>query len=127
MNRLKITSAEPPEGLEFVGGGGITARIINEEVPSAIDPVSETVKLIYTLAPQIQPELVEEFSAALAETVEYENTPSHSIEQSGTLHGETDSRSITKHNDMVMIRHLMMEYQAVYPEQPDKLYRPYSL
>ncbi|MBS3757007.1 MAG: aldehyde ferredoxin oxidoreductase, partial [Desulfobacterales bacterium] len=51
MSRLEITAEEISPGLELIGGRGMTARILNAEVPPAIDPLSRQAKMVIATGP----------------------------------------------------------------------------
>lgn len=51
MSRQEITTQELSPGLELVGGRGMTARILNAEVPPAIDPLSRQAKMVIATGP----------------------------------------------------------------------------
>ncbi len=39
MSKLKITTEDFPAGQEFLGGRGLTAKILNDEVSPAVDQI----------------------------------------------------------------------------------------
>ncbi|MBU2645787.1 aldehyde ferredoxin oxidoreductase, partial [bacterium] len=51
MSRLEITVTDLPAGQEIMGGRGMTARILNEEVPPATDPLSKAAKMVIATGP----------------------------------------------------------------------------
>jgi hypothetical protein len=69
--------------------------------------------------PQTQPGLAEEFDRDLTEAVAYAKKPARSIAKSGALYGGQGSKAMIEHNDMEMIRDIMIEYQDDCLEQPD--------
>jgi sphinganine-1-phosphate aldolase len=51
MNQLKITSEKLPDEYQLVGGRGLTAKFLNEEVSPSIDPLSKEAKMIIATGP----------------------------------------------------------------------------
>ncbi|MCP4693707.1 MAG: aminotransferase class V-fold PLP-dependent enzyme [Desulfobacterales bacterium] len=51
MERLEITQETLPTGREIIGGRGLTAKILNDEVPPATDPLSKAAKLVIATGP----------------------------------------------------------------------------
>jgi len=51
MSTLKITTEALPVGQEFLGGRGLTAKILNDEVSPAVDPLSKEAKMIIAIGP----------------------------------------------------------------------------
>lgn len=86
-------------------------RFNGQQYPSAIH--------MCVTGPQTQPGLAEEFDRDLAEAVVYAKNPGRTIAKSGALYGGQGTKSMTDHNDMEMIRDLMIEYQDDCLEQPD--------
>ena len=86
-------------------------RFNGQQYPSAIH--------MCVTGPQTQPGLAEEFDRDLAEAVAYAKKPARSIAKSGALYGGQGSKSMIEHNDMEMIRDIMIEYQDDCLEQPD--------
>ncbi len=51
MSQLKVTYEGFPEEWQFVGGRGLIAKIMNEEVPPTADPLGAENKLIFAIGP----------------------------------------------------------------------------
>ncbi|MBW2181059.1 MAG: aminotransferase class V-fold PLP-dependent enzyme [Deltaproteobacteria bacterium] len=86
-------------------------RFNGQQYPSAIH--------MCVTGPQTQPGLPEEFDRDLTEAVAYAKNPARSIAKSGAMYGGQGSKSMVEHNDMEMIRDIMIEYQDDCLEQPD--------
>ncbi len=51
MTNAKVSSEDLPEELQIVGGRGLSARILNKEVPPDTDPLGPAAKLVLAGGP----------------------------------------------------------------------------